>query len=141
MRNNDRKEGLIIMGKKILIVDDDKQIAFLLASRLKANEYETVVAYDAVQAVAKAIRERPDLILLDIKMPGGGGLSVLDHLRNSAHTALTPVIIITAHWNLDILETAKQKGATGFISKPFKTEDLLPKIRKTLGEVSREREA
>jgi CheY-like chemotaxis protein len=124
------------MGKKILIIDDDKAIDFLLASRLKANKYETVVAYDAVQAVAKAFREKPDLILLDIRMPGGGGIRVMDNLRNSANTALTPVIVITAYAGMEIRQKAKEMGVVDFISKPFKAEDILPRIRKALGEVS-----
>jgi CheY-like chemotaxis protein len=126
------------MGKRILIVDDDKQIALLLASRLKANKYEVVVAYDAVQAVAKAFSEKPDLILLDIKMPAGGGISVMDNLRNSgdANIALTPVMVVTAYASPEIQQKVKEMGAVDFISKPFEAEDILPRIRKALGEVS-----
>ncbi len=129
------------MAKKILIVDDDKQIVMLLASRLKANKYEIVVAYDALQAVAQAFREKPDLILLDIKMPAGSGVSVMDHLRDSADTALIPVIVITAFPSLEIQQQVKEMGAVGFITKPFRAEDLLPRIRKVLGEASPEGES
>jgi DNA-binding response OmpR family regulator len=125
------------MAKKILIVDDDKQIVLLLASRLKANKYEVEVAYDAVQAVAKAFREKPDLILLDIKMPAGGGMGVMDNLRNSAEAAITPIIVITAYPSPEIQQKVIEMGAVGFISKPFKAEDVLSKIRKALGEESR----
>jgi two-component system response regulator VicR len=128
------------MAKKILIVDDDKQIALLLASRLKANAYEIVLAYDAVQAVAKAFREKPDLILLDIKIPAGGGISVMDNLRNSAETVITPIIIITAYPSPEIQQKVIEMGAVGFISKPFKAEDVLLRIRTALGDVSREGE-
>ena len=126
------------MAKKILIVDDDKQIVLLLASRLKANKYEVTVAYDALQAVAKAFNEKPDLILLDIKMPAGSGISVMDDLRNSADTALIPVIVITAFPSLEVQQQVKEMGAVGFISKPFRAEDLLPRIRKVLGEGGQE---
>jgi DNA-binding response OmpR family regulator len=126
------------MAKKILIVDDDKQIVLLLASRLKANKYEIVVAYDAMQAVAKAFSEKPDLILLDIKMPAGSGISVMDNLSNSAETAVTPVIIITAYPSPEIKQKLKEMGAVDFISKPFKAEDILPRIRRALGEVDEE---
>ena len=126
------------MAKKILIVDDDKQIVLLLASRLKANKYEIVVAYDAMQAVAKAFTEKPDLILLDIKMPGGSGISVMDNLSNSAETAITPVIVITAYPSPEIQQKVKEMGAVDFISKPFKAEDILPRIRRALGEVNEE---
>jgi CheY-like chemotaxis protein len=126
------------MAKKILVVDDDKEITLLLASRLKANKYEIVVAYDAVQAVAKAFKEKPDLILLDIKMPAGGGISVMDNLRNSAVTAVIPIIVITAYPSPEIQQKVKEMGAVDFISKPFKAEDVLPRIRKALGEVNQE---
>ena len=124
------------MAKKILIVDDDKEIALLLASRLKANKYEVVVAYDAVEAVAKAFKEKPDLILLDIKMPAGGGLSVMKNLRNAADTATTPVIVITAYSSQEIQQKVKEMGSANFIAKPFKAEDVLSKIRKALGEAN-----
>lgn len=126
------------MAKKILIVDDDKKIVLLLASRLKANKYEIVAAYDAVQAVAKAFSEKPDLILLDIKMPAGGGISVMDNLSNSADTAVIPVIVITAYPSTEIQQQVKEMGAVAFISKPFKAEDVLSKIKKALGEVNQE---
>jgi DNA-binding response OmpR family regulator len=124
------------MAKKILIVDDDKQIASLLASRLKTKKYEIIAAYDGVQAVAKAFSEKPDLILLDIKMPGGDGIRVMDNLRNSADTALIPVIVITAYPSQEIQRKAKEMGAVDFISKPFEAKDMLSRIRKALGEVS-----
>lgn len=129
------------MDKKILIVDDDRQIVSLLASRLKANKYEIVVAYDAMQAVAKAFSEKPDLILLDIKMPAGGGIAVIDNLRNSAATSIIPVMVITAYPSPEIQQKVIEMGAVDFISKPFKAEDVLSRIRKALGEVSREGES
>jgi DNA-binding response OmpR family regulator len=126
------------MAKKILIVDDDKQIVLLLASRLKANQYEIVVAYDAVQAVAKAFSEKPDLILLDIKMPAGGGESVMENLKNSANTMAIPIIIITADPRLGTHLKVMEMGAVDVISKPFKAEEVLSSIRKALGQAGRE---
>ena len=124
------------MAKKILIVDDDKQIVTLLSSRLKTHRYEIVVAYDAVQAVAKAFSEKPDLILLDIKMPGGDGTRVMENLKNSADTALIPIIVITAFPSKDMQQKAKEMGALDFISKPFEAKDMLSRIQKALGEES-----
>ncbi len=124
------------MAKKILVVDDDADIVLLLAARLRANHYDVIVAHDAVQAVDKAIREKPDLILLDIKMPAGSGVNVMDHLRDSSETVLTPVIVITGYPSLELQQQVKEMGAKGFISKPFTAEDVLPRIRKILGEAS-----
>lgn len=122
------------MATKILIVDDDPQIVMLLAARLKANQYEIVVANDAVQAISKAHKEKPNLILLDNRMPAGSGLSVLASLRQNMDTIVTPVIFITAYPSGKIKDEALEKGATDFIAKPFDAADLLGKIRKALGE-------
>lgn len=122
------------MAKKILIVDDDQQIVLLIGARLRANQYEIVVANDAVQAISKARMEKPDLILLDNRMSGGSGLSVLATLRQRMDTILTPIILITAYPSKKIKEEAMEKGATDFIGKPFDANDLLGKIRKAFGE-------
>lgn len=122
------------MAKKILIVDDDQEIVMLIAARLRANQYEIVVANDAVQAIFKARKEKPDLILLDNRMPAGSGLSVLATLRQTSDKILTPIIFITAYPSEKIKEEALEKGATDFIGKPFDANDLLGKIRKAFGE-------
>jgi len=64
--------------------------------------------------------------------------SVMDNLSNSTETALTPVIVITAYPSPEIQQKVKEMGAVDFISKPFKAEDILPRIRKALGEVNEE---
>jgi len=122
------------MAKKILIVDDDQEIVMLIAARLRANQYEVVVANDAVQAIFKARKEKPDLILLDNRMPAGSGLSVLATLRQTVDTISTPIIFITAYPSEKIKEEALEKGATDFIGKPFDANDLLGKISKAFGE-------
>ncbi len=124
------------MAKKILIVDDDKQIVSLLASRLKAQKYEIVVAYDGVQAVAKAFSEKPDLILLDMKMPGGDGLQVIENLKSSADTALIPIIVVTAFPSQEMRQKSKEMGALDLIAKPFEAQDMLSRIKEALGEES-----
>ena len=123
------------MTKKILVVDDDMDFVRLLTLRLKANNYEVAVAYDGLQAIERAHKEKPDLILLDLKMPAGGGLTVYENLRLSSETTGTPVIFITAYPSEDTKKKVMQKGAADFVSKPFDPEDLLLKVKKALGEV------
>jgi DNA-binding response OmpR family regulator len=122
------------MPKKILIVDDEPQIALLLNSRLRANGYQVLVAYDAIQGFREAITELPDLILLDIRMPAGGGVAVFDNVQNNVKTALIPVIFMTAHPNEDIEKACLASGAVDFIAKPFDPEDVLAKVKKALKE-------
>lgn len=122
------------MQKKILVVDDELHIVQLLASRLRANNYKVTAACDGVQALRVAHKENPDLIILDIKMPAGGGISVYDSLRKSVDTIGIPVIFITAFPNEDIRKQTLEMGAVDFIAKPFSSEDLLSKIKRILGE-------
>ena len=68
------------MNKKILIVDDEPGIVRLLSLRLKAQAYEVFTAYDPLECVKVAVKETPNLILLDIKMPNGGGIGAFEHL-------------------------------------------------------------
>ncbi|MEM7816479.1 MAG: response regulator [Candidatus Aenigmatarchaeota archaeon] len=123
------------MAKKILVVDDEPNILLVLASRLKANNFEVITASDGFYAVKKAREEKPDLIILDIRMPAGGGMSVFESLKIIPDTAIIPVIFITAHPTPQLEQKAKEMGAVDFISKPFDADELILKIKKALGEV------
>ena len=121
------------MKKKILVVDDEAQIVRLLSLRLQANNYDVVVAYDGYQCVQMTQEENPDLILLDIKMPLGGGIKAFETLRKNANTENIPVIFITAFPSVAIKKQVIDMGAEGFIAKPFSSEELLEKIRSIIG--------
>jgi DNA-binding response OmpR family regulator len=120
------------MPKKILVVDDEPNIVKMICSRLAANNYEVIAAYDGVGAVETAHKEKPDLIILDIKMPAGTGVSVYENLRNSANTAIIPVIFITAYPDKDIKKKVLEMGANDFIAKPFKADVMLTKVKEAL---------
>ena len=122
------------MKKKILVVDDETQIVRLLSMRLEANNYEIVKAYDGNQCTQVAKTEMPDIILLDIKMPMGGGITAFETIRNSKTTKNIPIIFITAYPSEQIKKQVIDMGADGFISKPFNSEDLLDKIHSIIGE-------
>ncbi len=122
------------MAKKILLVDDDFNMLKLISSRLKAGGYEVITASDSIQAVTKAHQEKPDLIILDMRMPAGGGKTVYDNLKVSTKTSLIPVIFITAYPSDEMRQKVMNMGAEDFITKPFKPEELLSKVKKVLGE-------
>ena len=122
------------MPKKILIVDDEINVIKVIASRLKANNYDVVSASDGTFAIKKAIEEKPDLIILDVRMPAGGGVSVFENLKRLDSTMMTPIIFITAHPTEEIKQQVLEMGANDFVAKPFDPEDLLVKVRKALGE-------
>ena len=121
------------MKKKVLVVDDETQIVRLLSLRLQANNYEVALAYDGYQCIQMARIEKPDLILLDIKMPMGGGVKAFENLRADKLTEKIPVIFITAYPTSEVKKQLLEMGAEGFISKPFDSEELMSKIRSTIG--------
>lgn len=120
--------------KKILVADDNPDILDLLQSRLTANHYEVVTADNGVNTLLKTIEEKPDLIILDIKMPSGTGIGVYENIRRQKQISHIPVIFITAYASAEIEEQVREMGAEDFISKPFNAEDLLKKVRKVLDE-------
>lgn len=128
------------MAKKILVVDDEPRIATLLASRLKANGYDVTIAMDGMQAKGMAHKLKPDLIIMDIKMPAGSGIEVFASLSESVHTATIPVIFVSALAGENIREKILKIGGADFISKPFESEELLHKVKKALGELDERRE-
>jgi DNA-binding response OmpR family regulator len=123
-------------GKKILIIDDDKQLLLGLSPRLKANGYGMTSATDAVSAIAVARKELPDLIILDLGLPGGDGFVVLERIRALADLAAIPVIVLSARDPAGNKERAMDAGAVAFFQKPPDNREFLSAIRQALGETS-----
>jgi DNA-binding response OmpR family regulator len=123
-----------MVKKKILVVDSEQDMVKALKVRLKANGYHVVLASDSVQAFRIANQENPDLILLDIMIPGGGGFVVAERLKQSAATHHIPIIFLTAIPGGE--ERAHKLGASGYVMKPYQPEELMETIHHTL-EISR----
>ena len=119
--------------KKILIVDDERDFAFVLSTHLKAHGYNTVMASDAVGAITVAQKERPDFIILDISMPAGDGFSVMERLAKSDHTSLIPIAVVTGR-ALSGKQRAMAEGAVAFFTKPVDFDRLLALIGDLLGQ-------
>lgn len=120
-------------GKKILIVDDDEELRRGLGIRLKANGYNVVLAHDAISATSMARKEEPDLILLDIGLPGGDGFIVMERLE-AISSAAVPVIVLTGRDPSTTRDRALKAGARAFFQKPVDNAELLAAIRTALGE-------
>ncbi|MCP4545052.1 MAG: response regulator transcription factor [bacterium] len=120
---------------KILIVDDEPEIVKSIWMRLKANDYDVVSAMDGMQATNTAIRENPDLIILDIGLPGGSGHIVVDRLRANANTFNTPVIYLTARTSEEDYKQAVKGKVEKYLTKPFKSDELLAAIEEILTRV------
>jgi CheY-like chemotaxis protein len=124
--------------KKILVVDDEQDMAMALKVRLKANGYNVVFASDSIQAFTIANKENPDLIILDIMIPGGGGFVVAERLKQSPATHHIPIIFLTGIQGGQ--ERAYKLGASGYLMKPYQPEELMETIDNAL-EISRRRSA
>src|SRR3954467_12884684 len=111
--------------KRILIIEDDENGALALGIRLKAHGYATWTACDAIKGLSMALRHRPDLILLDIAIPGGDGFQVADKLKARPETREIPVIFLTASKDPELRRKALDLGMAGLLEKPYRTEELL----------------
>ena len=122
------------MKKKVLIVDDVPEIIRLLTVRLRHNGYETYSANDAYQCLKMAREVNPDLILLDLQMPAGGGIHTFENLKASVYTSAIPIIFITSFHEKEVKQLIMEMGADGFIPKPINFSELLKMINKLIGE-------
>jgi DNA-binding response OmpR family regulator len=117
------------MANKVLVVDDDLNFRNGLSVRLRSQGYTSVFAADGASAVAVARRELPNLILLDIGLPGGDGFVVLQRLRSLPSIASIPVIVMTARPIEDTRDRALAAGAVGFLHKPLDNDELTAAVR------------
>lgn len=119
--------------KKILIVDDDEELVRILSINFVAEGYDVCAAFDGVSAVMRAHKEHPDLIILDVRMPAGDGLNVVEKLHASTRTFNIPVLFLSALPYDELKEKAAQAGVIHYLTKPFDLEVLLGTVRKMLG--------
>ena len=119
--------------KTILIVDDNADTRLLLSARLKAHHYHTVFAADALQAMSVALKERPDAILLDLGLPGGNGLMVLQRFKANTSLGGIPVIIVTAEDPLVAEAHTIEAGAVAFLQKPVDQDKLMAAVQQAVG--------
>jgi DNA-binding response OmpR family regulator len=116
--------------KKVLVVDDEQQLALAVKIRLQSRGYEVVTAHDGQQALALLEREQPDLILLDVLMPVMDGYSCLREINTRLGRGKLPVIILTARDRMkDLFEL---EGIEDYVIKPFDHDDLLVRIDRAL---------
>ena len=115
------------MGKKILVVEDEKNIVDILAFNLKREGYEVVTAMDGAAGLALALAEDPDLILLDLMLPKLDGFEVCRRLREQGRT--TSVIMLTAREEESDKVLGLELGADDYITKPFSMRELLARVK------------
>ena len=116
----------------ILIVEDNETNQMLTTAVLQRDGYRATVAGSAAEARDRIGEERPDLILMDIQLPGEDGLAFTRELKLDAATSEIPVVAITAHAMAGDAELAIQAGCSGYIAKPIDTRTLAEQVRKHL---------
>ena len=121
------------MGKKILIIDDEKDFAFFVKANLQLiSTYDVFIATRGKKGIKTALKEMPDLILLDIMMPGMDGFEALKRLKNDERTYHIPVIMLTAKNEDESKIKASGLYADDYIVKPVEIKTLKAKIHKIL---------
>jgi len=113
---------------KILVIDDEPDLVSTIKCRLEWCKFQVVTAGNGEDGLEKAASEKPDLILLDIDMPGMNGHDVLDRLRNCPDLRGIPVIMCTALCEAEDIAKASSYGIVDYIAKPFDFSELVEKI-------------
>jgi DNA-binding response OmpR family regulator len=121
------------MAQTILVIEDDADIRRGLCLLLQSRGFATEAAADAVTGHAAAVRTRPALILLDLSLPGGDGMAVLQRLKSRPNTSAIPVIMLTARDPQRHEAAARAAGAVGFFQKPVDTDRLVAAIEAEIG--------
>jgi DNA-binding response OmpR family regulator len=121
-------------NKKILVVEDDPDVRKGMHVRLHASHYDTFFAADAVSSMSEARKNQPDLIILDLGLPGGDGFTVMERLQANPQLAVIPIIIVSGRTGHDNRVRAMKAGAKAFLEKPVDNAELLAVIRQALGE-------
>ena len=119
-------------NEKVLIVDDEEHIVELIKFNLEANGYKAITASNGLEALELAKSEKPDLVLLDIMLPGLNGNDVCKEIRRDVEIATMPIIMITAKGEeLDRI-LGLELGADDYVTKPFSVRELMARIKAVL---------
>lgn len=128
--HKDSKGGIILAKESILIVEDEEKIVRLLEIELEYEGYETGKALDGIEAFEMFLSQKWDLILLDIMLPGMSGIELLRRIRGK--NSSVPIILLTAKDSIEDKVSGLDLGASDYITKPFRMEELLARIRAVL---------
>ncbi|MFH2050181.1 MAG: response regulator [bacterium] len=113
---------------KILVADDEEEIVKSVSLRLISNGYDVVTARDGIHAVTVAVKEKPDVIILDVCMPAGDGHLVAKHLKDLISTCEIPIIFLTARTDEEDFQKAYLEGVSKYITKPFNPNELMAAV-------------
>ena len=122
------------MGKRILVVDDDPTSLKLLDLILNKEGYQVMTASNGLEALRKARLESPDLLILDVMLPGFDGFEICHRLRTEPATATMPIMMLSSKQQKSDQDAASKVGANAFLPKPVDRTALLAKVAELLGD-------
>ena len=117
---------------KVLVADDDRVWVEVLGTAFRKKGFEVLPAFDGMQTMMAAMQGMPDLIVLDVQMPGGTGLDTLRRLKMSTKTSPIPVIVVSGAADPNMPRTVTQLGAAQFVRKPTTVDDVMAAVRDVL---------
>jgi DNA-binding response OmpR family regulator len=121
---------------RILVADDEHNIRHILDFSLNAEGFDVVSAPNGDEALAMALEDAPDLIILDVMMPGLGGIETCRRLKEDSRTKHIPVIMLSARASREDREAGEAVGAVQYITKPFSPQKVIDTVQSVLGVVS-----
>jgi DNA-binding response OmpR family regulator len=125
----------------VLVVDDDRRVLDLLQIALGAHGFRVLTAGDGDEALRRAIAERPDLVVLDVRLPRKSGLEVCEALRSDPEDPTVPIIMVSAAAETDARLQGLARGADDYLTKPFSPKELIARIKRLLARANEAREA
>jgi len=120
--------------RKILLVDDSETILMMEQMILQKESYEVVMARDGEEGIAKAVEMKPDLILMDVVMPGMNGFEAVKRLRRREETKSVPIVMVTTEAEMESMEAGYVSGCSDYVVKPIDRLELLTKVKNLLSE-------
>jgi len=128
-------------GQRVLLVEDNEDNRTIYSTVLRYLGYQVIEAQDGLEAVALARSERPDLILMDISIPGIDGWEATRVLRQDPSTRAVPIVALTAHALADDRERASTAGFTSYLTKPIEPNAVVAEVRRLIGQAGETRTA
>lgn len=126
---------------RILVADDEPEVVDLVTMMLEMGGYTALSAADGLETLERVRAEMPDLVLLDVRMPGMSGLDVLAQLQREAATATIPIIMLSVVTTYPEVRDALNQGAVAYLSKPFELKEMMWLVGRVLDMDAAEREA
>ncbi|WP_422025126.1 response regulator transcription factor [Roseovarius sp.] len=121
------------MGKKVILIEDERNIIEAISFILSRDGWEVKTHSNGHDAVAAVRDRRPDLVILDVMLPGKSGFDILQEIRDDAELGATPVLMLTARGQQKDREMAERAGASRYMTKPFSNAEVLEAVRDLVG--------